>query len=142
MPASGLVPPLRTFVAVRAIAHVAAKPPNSGATMFATPCPISSCAEHCAGERRADRSDVRKVQRCGPGKRLSIGTRGVKITTNKAAKSCALRFHDHVRDAFVQLALGELGPPVVEEDLDGLPHRDPAEDEQPLRQHRIQWSAG
>ena len=42
MPASGLVAPLRTFVAVRAIAPVAAKPPNTGASTFATPCPISS----------------------------------------------------------------------------------------------------
>ncbi len=45
MPASGLVPPLRTLVAVRAIAPVAAKPPNSGAAMFAMPWPISSWFE-------------------------------------------------------------------------------------------------
>ena len=42
MPASGLVAPLRTLVAVRAIAPVAAKPPNIGVSMFATPWPISS----------------------------------------------------------------------------------------------------
>ena len=42
MPASGLVAPLRMFVAVRAMAPVAAKPPNSGTTMFAIPWPMSS----------------------------------------------------------------------------------------------------
>ncbi len=42
MPASGLVAPLRTLVAVRAIAPVAAKPPNTGVSTFATPWPISS----------------------------------------------------------------------------------------------------
>ena len=47
MPASGLVAPLRMLVAVRAIAPVAAKPPNSGATMFARPWPTSSWFESC-----------------------------------------------------------------------------------------------
>ncbi|MNW03189.1 hypothetical protein D3C71_1990910 [compost metagenome] len=37
MPASGLVPPLRILVAVRAMAPVAAKPPNNGVTRLATP---------------------------------------------------------------------------------------------------------
>ena len=47
MPASGPVAPLRTLVAVRAIAPVAAKPPNSGAAMLAMPWPISSWFESC-----------------------------------------------------------------------------------------------
>ena len=42
MPAIGVVPPERTLVAVRAIAPVAGRPPNSGDAMFATPCAISS----------------------------------------------------------------------------------------------------
>ena len=44
-PASGLVAPLRMLVAVRAMAPVAANPPNNGARMFATPWPISSWFE-------------------------------------------------------------------------------------------------
>ena len=47
MPASGLLPPLRMLVAVRAIAPVAAKPPNIGAAMLAMPWPISSWFESC-----------------------------------------------------------------------------------------------
>jgi len=42
MPARGLLAPLRMLVAVRATAPVAAKPPNSGATMLAMPWPINS----------------------------------------------------------------------------------------------------
>ena len=45
MPATGLVAPLRMLVAVRAIAPVAAKPPNSGVTTLAMPWPISSWLE-------------------------------------------------------------------------------------------------
>ena len=45
MPASGLVAPLRMLVAVRAMAPVAAKPPNSGAMMLAAPWPMSSWFE-------------------------------------------------------------------------------------------------
>ena len=37
IPASGLLAPLRILVAVRAIAPVAANPPNSGTTIFAIP---------------------------------------------------------------------------------------------------------
>ncbi len=44
-PARGPVPPLRTLVAVRAIAPVAAKPPNSGTARFAMPWPTSSWFE-------------------------------------------------------------------------------------------------
>ena len=44
-PASGLVAPLRMLVAVRAMAPVAAKPPNSGAMMLAAPWPMSSWFE-------------------------------------------------------------------------------------------------
>ena len=47
MPASGLVAPLRMLVAVRAMAPVAAKPPNSGAMMLAAPWPMSSWFESC-----------------------------------------------------------------------------------------------
>ncbi len=62
MPAKGLVPPLRMFVAVRAMAPVAAKPPNSGATMLAIPWPISSWFElwrvpAMPSATTADRSD-------------------------------------------------------------------------------------
>jgi hypothetical protein len=42
MPASGLVAPFLTFVAARAIAPVAAKPPKTGVSMFARPCPTCS----------------------------------------------------------------------------------------------------
>ena len=45
MPAIGVRPPFFTFVAVRAIAPVAGMPPNSGDTMFATPCATSSMFE-------------------------------------------------------------------------------------------------
>ncbi|MCY1442893.1 hypothetical protein D9M71_592820 [compost metagenome] len=41
-PAMGLLPPLRILVAVRAIAPVAAKPPNRGVTRLAMPCPTNS----------------------------------------------------------------------------------------------------
>jgi len=37
MPAKGLVAPLRILVAVRAMAPVEAKPPNSGEKILATP---------------------------------------------------------------------------------------------------------
>ena len=47
IPASGLVPPLRMLVAVRAIAPVAAKPPKNGVAMLARPCPTSSWFESC-----------------------------------------------------------------------------------------------
>ncbi|CSA24010.1 Uncharacterised protein [Vibrio cholerae] len=46
-PAIGLLPPLRMLVAVRAIAPVAAIPPNRGATIFAIPCPTNSWFELC-----------------------------------------------------------------------------------------------
>ncbi len=42
MPATGVRPPARTLVTVRAIVPVAGMPPNSGLTMLATPCAISS----------------------------------------------------------------------------------------------------
>ena len=37
IPATGVLPPARTLVAVRAIAPVAGNPPNSGEAMFAAP---------------------------------------------------------------------------------------------------------
>ena len=46
-PATGLVAPLRMLVAVRAMAPVAAKPPNSGVMILATPWPMSSWLESC-----------------------------------------------------------------------------------------------
>ena len=46
-PASGLVPPWRIFVAVRAIAPVAAIPPKRGQTIFARPWPNNSWLELC-----------------------------------------------------------------------------------------------
>src|SRR5829696_4779802 len=42
IPATGVRPPLRMFVAVRAMAPVAGIPPNSGATTLAAPCATSS----------------------------------------------------------------------------------------------------
>lgn len=39
--------PVRTLTAVRAIAPVAGTPPNSGAAMFASPCPNSSLSGSC-----------------------------------------------------------------------------------------------
>jgi hypothetical protein len=42
IPASGLVAPFRTLVAVRAMAPVEAKPPKSGVRTLAAPCPMSS----------------------------------------------------------------------------------------------------
>ena len=42
IPAMGERPPHFTFVAVRAIAPVAAIPPNKGLAMFAKPCAMSS----------------------------------------------------------------------------------------------------
>jgi hypothetical protein len=42
MPATGVRAPERMLVAVRAIAPVAGSPPNSGETMFAIPCAVSS----------------------------------------------------------------------------------------------------
>src|SRR5262245_66137173 len=47
MPATGLLPPLRTLVAVRAIAPVAGIPPNTDAMQFAIPWPMSSLLESC-----------------------------------------------------------------------------------------------
>ncbi len=55
--------PVRTLTAVRAIAPVAATPPNSGAARFASPCPNSSRSESCrsatliASAAEADISD-------------------------------------------------------------------------------------
>ena len=62
MPATGVRPPARTFVAVRAIAPVAGKPPNRGETMFAAPCAISSALDRwlppiIRSATIADRSD-------------------------------------------------------------------------------------
>ena len=45
MPATGLVPPARTFVAVLAIVPVAHIPPNRAVPILATPCAISSIFE-------------------------------------------------------------------------------------------------
>ena len=42
IPAIGVRPPFLMLVAVRAMAPVAGMPPNSGVTMLAMPCPISS----------------------------------------------------------------------------------------------------
>ena len=42
MPATGVRPPARTLVTVRAIVPVAAIPPNNGLTRLAMPCAISS----------------------------------------------------------------------------------------------------
>ena len=42
MPASGVRPPVRMFVAVRAIAPVAGMPPKIGEAIFATPWATSS----------------------------------------------------------------------------------------------------
>ncbi len=46
-PATGLLPPWRMFVAVRAIAPVAANPPNRPAPRLATPWPTSSWLGSC-----------------------------------------------------------------------------------------------
>ena len=45
MPATGVLPPLRTLVAVRAIAPVAGMPPKITEPMLATPCAMSSMFE-------------------------------------------------------------------------------------------------
>ena len=70
MPATGVRPPFLTLVAVRAIAPVAGMPPNSGATMFATPCATSSMldlcrvADHAVGDDRGEqRLDRRRAAR-------------------------------------------------------------------------------
>ena len=47
MPATGVFPPLRILVMVRAIAPVAGMPPKSGVIILAIPCPISSVLERC-----------------------------------------------------------------------------------------------
>jgi hypothetical protein len=47
MPATGVRPPERTLVAVRAIAPVAGSPPKSGEAMLAIPCAKSSTLELC-----------------------------------------------------------------------------------------------
>ena len=45
MPATGVRPPARILVAVRAMAPVAGRPPNSADTVLATPCATSSMFE-------------------------------------------------------------------------------------------------
>lgn len=45
MPDTGLVPPARTFVAVRAMVPVTQMPPKSAEPMLAMPWPISSTLE-------------------------------------------------------------------------------------------------
>ena len=47
IPASGVRPPARTFVAVRAIAPVAGMPPKIGEMTLATPCATSSTFDLC-----------------------------------------------------------------------------------------------
>src|SRR3954466_9613474 len=47
MPAKGVRPPVRMFVAVRAMAPVAGMPPKIGDTTFATPCATSSMFDLC-----------------------------------------------------------------------------------------------
>ncbi len=75
MPATGVRPPFRTFVAVRAIAPVAGIPPNRGEAMFATPCATSSMFERCRppimpSATTADSSDSmapsRAIVKAGP----------------------------------------------------------------------------
>ena len=60
MPATGVRAPERMFVAVRAIAPVAGKPPNSGETMLAMPCAISSTFGLCRSPpmRSATTADI------------------------------------------------------------------------------------
>ena len=60
MPATGVRAPDRMLVAVRAIAPVAGRPPNSGDTMFATPCAISSTFGLCRSPlmRSATTADI------------------------------------------------------------------------------------
>src|SRR3546814_19627201 len=48
MPATGVFAPERILVAVRAIAPVAGRQPNSAEPILATPCPISSWFERCS----------------------------------------------------------------------------------------------
>ena len=62
MPATGVRPPVRTLVAVRAMAPVAAKPPKSGATRLARPWAMSSWlgswrSSMAESATRADSSD-------------------------------------------------------------------------------------
>ena len=62
MPATGVFAPERMLVAVRAMAPVAGRPPNSGDRMLATPCPTSSTLGLCwlllmRSETTADMSD-------------------------------------------------------------------------------------
>src|SRR6266704_3119387 len=62
IPATGVLAPERTFVAVRAMAPVAGSPPKSGETMLATPWPINSTLGLCLSllmrsETTADMSD-------------------------------------------------------------------------------------
>src|SRR5216683_1377817 len=62
IPATGVLAPERTFVAVRAMAPVAGSPPKRGETMLATPWPINSTLGLCLSllmrsETTADMSD-------------------------------------------------------------------------------------
>lgn len=47
MPATGVRPPFRTLVAVRAMPPVAAMPLNNDEAMFATPCATNSILDRC-----------------------------------------------------------------------------------------------
>ncbi len=47
MPATGVFPPCRTFVAVRAITPVQGIPPKIPMAILAMPCPINSWLESC-----------------------------------------------------------------------------------------------
>ena len=59
MPATGVFAPERMFVAVRAIAPVAGKPPKSGENILATPWPTSSTFGLCLVLLDAVRNDRR-----------------------------------------------------------------------------------
>jgi hypothetical protein len=59
MPATGVRAPARTLVTVRAMVPVAGMPPNSGLTMLAMPCAISSWFGSCRGRSSLTLSAMR-----------------------------------------------------------------------------------
>src|SRR5262245_58673071 len=61
---------------------------------------------------------------------------GATRRTDPRATASVTRFDLHVRDALEQSLPAQLRPPLVQEDLDRPPHRDPAEDEQAFGENR------
>ena len=91
MPATGVLAPERTLVAVRAMAPVAGRPPTSGEAMLASPCAKSSTLElwRVPAMRSATTADISDSMAPSIAT-VNVGAISVRIRSGRNAGRCSV----------------------------------------------------